>query len=223
MDKATLTLGDNQRVDLSQTVIVLTSNLGAIEITELMGGGIGFVRQPPTTEIDNKVERTAVEAAKRKFSPEFMNRIDKLVVFHSLRSEHLNAILEIELEAVQQRILNNRDNQFLIRVTSPAREYLLREGTDLKYGARHLKRAIERHVVCPIANLLTTKQLRQSDILTIDWNDAEQRLVFMKGEETAMLVMPEQTDVQIQAAQTKSGRTIEFPVVRARGASSWKD
>src|SRR5713101_6329334 len=85
LDKATLTLGDNRRVDLSQTVIYMTSNLGSAEITELMTGGMGFVRpnEKPTTGLDEKVERTAMEAARRTFSPEFMNRLDELVVFHS--------------------------------------------------------------------------------------------------------------------------------------------
>src|SRR5438552_8937900 len=87
LDKATLTLRDNRRVDLSQTVIFLTSNLGGGEITELMSGGMGFIqpKDKPITGLDEKVERTAVEAARRKFSPEFMNRLDKVVVFHPLQ------------------------------------------------------------------------------------------------------------------------------------------
>ena len=87
LDKATLTLGDNRRVDLSRTVIFLTSNLGGGEITELMGGGYGFIKSDdkPKDNLDVKVERTAVEAARRKFSPEFMNRLDKVVVFHPLQ------------------------------------------------------------------------------------------------------------------------------------------
>src|ERR1700680_2334650 len=93
LDKATLTLGDNRKVDLSQTVIFLTSNLGGGEITELMHGGMGFVQpgDTPAAGLDQKVERTAVEAARRKFSPEFMNRLDKVGVFHSLQGgrEHV--------------------------------------------------------------------------------------------------------------------------------------
>src|SRR3989449_3371505 len=89
LDKATLTLGDNRRVDLSQTVIFLTSNLGVGEITELMQGGMGFVQptEKPAAGLDVKVARTAVEAARRNFSPEFMNRLDKIVVFHPLNRE----------------------------------------------------------------------------------------------------------------------------------------
>src|SRR6184192_2704436 len=87
LDKATLTLGDNRKVDLSQTVIFLTSNLGGGEISEMIQGGMGFIQpaDKPAAGFDQKVERTAVEAARRKFSPEFMNRLDKVVVFH--RSE----------------------------------------------------------------------------------------------------------------------------------------
>ena len=94
LDKATLTLGDNRRVDLSQTMIFMTSNLGGGEITELMTGGMGFaplLRPETQAGLDEKVERTASEAAKRKFAPEFMNRIDKVVVFHPLRSRAARA------------------------------------------------------------------------------------------------------------------------------------
>src|SRR5579871_5211185 len=148
LDKATLTLGDNRRVDLSQTVIFMTSNLGGGEITELMTGGMGFIQPKDKVEekLDEKVKRTAQEAAKKKFSPEFMNRLDKVVVFHPLRMEQLEQILEIELGMVQQRVLDTGRGQFLFRATSSAKTFLLQEGTDIKYGARHLKRAIEKFV-----------------------------------------------------------------------------
>src|SRR3984893_3091970 len=147
LDKATLTLGDNRRVDLSQCIIILTSNLGASEMTNLVEGGLGFA--PKVVEIngsfDDKIQRTAVEAARRKFTPEFMNRIDKTVVFKTLRDEHLSQILDIELGMVQQRVLMAAGtNQFVFNCTAPVKEFLLKEGTDPRYGARHLKRAIER-------------------------------------------------------------------------------
>ena len=192
LDKATLTLGDNRRVDLSQTMIFMTSNLGGGEITELMTGGLGFapiVRPESRVGLDEKVERTASEAAKRKFAPEFMNRIDKVVVFHPLRSQQLEQILEIELGMVQQRVLETAKGRFLFRVTQAAREFLLREGTDLKYGARHLKRAIERHVVYPLASLLATNQVTLGDVISIDWNGGENGLTFLKEAEGALVPM----------------------------------
>ncbi len=100
LDKATLTLGDNRRVDFSHSIVIMTSNLGAREMSEMLSGGIGFAPkgQVIDNEVDQKIYRTAVEAARRKFSPEFMNRIDKVVVFRSLRDSHLRQILEIGTE-----------------------------------------------------------------------------------------------------------------------------
>src|SRR6266850_8331026 len=131
LDKATLTLGDNRRVDLSQTVIFLTSNLGGGEITELMQGGMGFIqpKDKPVTDLDQKVERTAVDAARRKFSPEFMNRLDKVVVFHPLKREQLEEVLEIELGQVRKRVSDSMTSPFLFRITSEGRQFLLQEGT----------------------------------------------------------------------------------------------
>ncbi len=214
LDKATLTLGDNRRVDLSQTVIFMTSNLGGGEITELMTGGMGFVQpvDKPADGLDVKVERTATEAAKRKFSPEFMNRIDKVVVFHPLRREQLEQILEIELGMVQQRVLETGRGRFLFRVTPEARQFLLREGTDLKYGARHLKRAIERHVVYPLANLLATEQVKLGDLLCIHWDGDEGSLVFEREGEGAVVPVPAvMPQVAARAVSASGGRAVEVP------------
>ena len=190
LDKATLMLGDNRRVDLSQTMIFMTSNLGGGEITELMTGGMGFASTVPADSkprLDEKVEKTAAEAAKRKFAPEFMNRIDKTIVFHPLRSEQLEQILEIELGMLQQRVLETAKGRFLFRVMPAARKFLLHEGTDMKYGARHLKRAIERHVVYPLASLLATEQVSLGDVISIDWDGVEPGLKFSKDRKSTRL------------------------------------
>jgi ATP-dependent Clp protease ATP-binding subunit ClpB len=214
LDKATLTLGDNRRVDLSQTVIFMTSNLGGGEITELMTGGMGFIQpgDKPVSGLDGKVERTAVEAARRKFSPEFMNRLDKVVVFHPLHREQLQEVLEIELGQVQQRVLETARGQFLFRVTSAAREFLLQEGTDQRYGARHLKRAIERHIVYPLANLLATEQVHLGDLICIDFNKKQNCLTFVReGENLAMPVRRPEPAPVARAAQAKSSKSVEAP------------
>jgi ATP-dependent Clp protease ATP-binding subunit ClpA len=214
LDKATLTLGDNRRVDLSQTVIFMTSNLGGGEITELMEGGMGFVqpKDKPIAGLDEKVQRTAVEAARRKFSPEFMNRLDKVVVFHPLHRDQLEEVLEIELGQVQQRVLETARGQFLFRVTSAAREFLLTEGTDQRYGARHLKRAIERNIVYPLANLLATEQVHIGDLICIDFNKKESCLTFTReGENLTMPVRRQEPVTLLRASQAKSGKTVETP------------
>ena len=220
LDKATLTLGDNRRVDLSQTMIFLTSNLGGGEITELMTGGLGFapeVKPEMRIGLDEKVQRTASEAAKRKFAPEFMNRIDKTVVFHPLRSEQLEQILEIELGMVQQRVLETAKGRFLFRVTPPAREFLLREGTDLKYGARHLKRAIERYLVYPLASLLATEQVHLGDMISVNWNGSENGLMFLKEAEGALVPMdsPVPGAMVEAAAASGDGRHVMAPAATA--------
>src|SRR6202790_1581401 len=217
LDKATLTLGDNRRVDLSQTVIFLTSNLGGGEITELMGGGYGFIKADdiPADNLDEKVLRTAIEAARRKFSPEFMNRLAKIRGFHPLPRKQLEQVLDIELAMVQQRVLETAKGQFLFRVTSQGRDFLLQEGTDQRYGARHLKRSIERHVVYPMANLLATDQVRLGDMICIDWEPSDDHLHFVReGENVAIPVRRPDPAIATKAAQARGGRPVEAPGVQ---------
>jgi len=189
LDKATLTLGDNRRVDLSQCIIIMTSNLGSTEMSNLVDGGLGFAQKAKQVDasLDEKIDRTAVDAARRKFTPEFMNRIDKVVVFKTLRPEHLEQILEIELGMVQQRVLMaSAANQFVFNCTDRVKGFLLQEGTDSKYGARHLKRAIERHLVFPLANLVATGQVKLGDFVRVDLN-GDNSLTFVKEAENAMV------------------------------------
>src|SRR3989442_2016379 len=209
-----LTGGDNRRVDLAQTVIFLTSNLGGCEISEVMQGGMGFIqpKDKPADALDEKVERTAVGAARRKFSPEFMNRLDKVVVFHSLRREQLEKVLEIELGQVQQRVLETAKGQFLFRVTDTGRDFLLQEGTDQRYGARHLKRSIERHVVYPLANLLATDQVSLGDLVRIDWDESHKQLTFVREGEAALLQAAAQgAGRKASSAEPKAGKSVETP------------
>jgi ATP-dependent Clp protease ATP-binding subunit ClpB len=187
LDKATLTLGDNRRVDFSRTVIVMTSNLGAREISDLVKGKIGFsaARKPngmpeDANYLDEKIRRTAVQAASRNFSPEFMNRIDKVVVFHSLNEEHLRQILELELRALQDRIMSSANTKFVFQCSGAVKEMLLREGIDYKYGARHLKRSIDRLLLLPLSNLVATEQVTSGDAVYVDLNDSGSDVEFSK-------------------------------------------
>jgi ATP-dependent Clp protease ATP-binding subunit ClpB len=190
LDKATLTLGDNRRVDLSKSLVFLTSNLGAREIARLMSGGLGYTRgtEEDDEELEQKIYRTALAAAQRKFSPEFMNRIDKVIVFRTLKREHLEEILDIELERVQERLMSPAvTGKFVFACTPSTRDFLIHEGTDLKFGARHLKRSIERHLVFPVSNLLTTGQLELGDMVTIDYDPKSSRLTFTKEDRNVLL------------------------------------
>jgi ATP-dependent Clp protease ATP-binding subunit ClpB len=187
LDKATLTLGDNRRVDFSRSLIIMTSNLGAREISELIEGRIGFTapQEPKNLEkiqiaIDEKIQRTAIQAASRNFSPEFMNRIDKVVVFHSLNEPHLRQILDLELRSLQERILRSSRTKFFINCSDSVKEMLLREGMDSRYGARHLKRSIERLLVMPMSNLVASGQVCLGDSIYADLDHSGSDISFAR-------------------------------------------
>jgi ATP-dependent Clp protease ATP-binding subunit ClpB len=189
LDKATLTLGDNRRVDFSRSMIFMTSNVGASEMGLLMQPRIGFAvadagqarLEAVDEELTGKISRVGLEACRRKFTPEFMNRIDRTVVFRPLGRTELRRILSIELNTVQQRIMGATSAQpWVFSVSEAGKEYLLREGADLKYGARHLKRSLERHVVNPLSNLIATGQVRGGDLVLVDFDEQLDTLTFSK-------------------------------------------
>src|SRR3954470_374684 len=209
LDKATLTLGDNRRVDFSKTMVIMTSNLGAREMSELISGGIGFApgkgsKNSNDTEVDQKIYRTAVEAARRKFSPEFMNRIDKVVVFRSLKEHHLRAILDLELQSVQERIMMSAGTKFVFQCSEDAKDMLLQEGIDYKYGARHLKRAVERFLVYPLSNLVATGQIGLGDLVNVDFDESHKRLTFSKRSGGALIHDVPPPRMEIEAVESLS-------------------
>ena len=201
LDKATLTLGDNRRVDFSHAVVIMTSNLGAREMSELISGGIGFTQGKRTKsdteiDVDQQICRTAVEAARRKFSPEFMNRIDKMVVFRSLKESHLRQILDLELNAVQERVMNFAGTKFAFKCSEGAKEVLLREGLDSRYGARHLKRSVERLLVSPLSNLVASEQVMFGDLIYVDLNPETGEFTFAKRFDSARIVEAMELEVE---------------------------
>jgi ATP-dependent Clp protease ATP-binding subunit ClpA len=120
-----------------------------------------------------------IAAARRKFTPEFINRLDKIVVFKPLGQEELRTIVDIELETLKERILNaTAGRPFAISITDSAREFLLTEGTDPRYGARHLKRAIDRLLVQPLSNLMASGQIRRGDYIRVSHSKGSSSLIF---------------------------------------------
>jgi ATP-dependent Clp protease ATP-binding subunit ClpB len=226
LDKATLTLGDNRRVDFSRAMIFMTSNLGATEMGSILRPNLGFAtseveRQRAEGKVDeslnDKIARAGVEAARRKFTPEFMNRIDKTVVFRPLGSDELHRILNIELNLLQQRIFNSASTTpFVFNVMPEAKDYLLREGTDLKYGARHLKRAIDRSLVHPMSNLIASDQIRGGDLIQVDLDTELGCLAFTRQAEDmpayAMIQMVD-TSFAPQSSVATASTEIEYPRV----------
>lgn len=223
LDKATLTLGDNRRVDFSRAMVIMTSNLGAREMSELISGGIGFApgkgaKNPNDTDVDQKIYRTAVEAARRKFSPEFMNRIDKVVVFRSLKEHHLRQILDLELQAVQDRIMQSAGTKFVFQCSETAKDNLLKEGLDFKYGARHLKRSVERFLVYPLSNLVATGQIGLGDLVNVDVDENTRKLVFSKRSGGALIQDMPQPKMEAEAAESLSGG-VGLPIPQATKAA----
>lgn len=168
LDKAALTLGDSRKVDFSNCIIFMTSNLGARDMTRIVGDRMGFAPRTLNADIDTKLSSIALAAAKRNFTPEFMNRIDNTVVFHSLQPEHLTKIVHLELRAVQERILGANCPTFILEWTPAAVDFLIQHGTSREYGAREIKRAIEKHVVQPLTDILLGPGVDNADTLTLD-------------------------------------------------------
>jgi ATP-dependent Clp protease ATP-binding subunit ClpB len=222
LDKGTLTLGDNRKVDFSRALIFMTSNLGASEMSALMNPRLGFnagetSRQSQTgtmyDKLSAKIGRSGIDAARRKFTPEFINRLDKIVTFKPLGTAELKKILDIELNMVQQRIFNTApEKSFVFKASDGAKEYLLQEGTDLKYGARHLKRAIERLLVQPMSNLIATDQVRGGDCVFVDFDADRKIMTFVKeAEGLAVHAMADLVDrsISIPAFAMANGAFIE--------------
>jgi len=232
LDKATLTLGDNRRVDFSRALIFMTSNLGASEMNSIMRPNLGFAAGEAEAQyangicddkLNDKIARAGVEAARRKFTPEFMNRIDKTVVFKPLGEPELRKILSLELNIVQQRIFSSANGApFVFSLTDSAKDYLLREGTDLKYGARHLKRAIDRSLVHPLSNLIATEQVRGGDLIRVDFDDELHRLTFFKeAEDMPAYAMVQMVDTSIAPplGAYSAGAAVDPPrAANARGS-----
>ena len=218
LDRATLTLGDNRRVDFSRTMIFLTSNLGASQMSSILRPNLGFAAHEASRDLEagqmngdltDKISRAGIEAARRKFTPEFMNRLDKIVVFHPLGQAELRKVLDIELRLLQQRIFDSvGPNYFVFTTATSAKEHLLEEGTDLKYGARHLRRAIERLVVQPLSNLVATSQVRNGDLVRIEYDSGSREFTFHKEAE----------GMEFQAMAEKAGVPLTFPAAAASGA-----
>jgi len=219
LDKATLTLGDNRRVDFGRAMIFMTSNLGATEMGSILRPNLGFAcseieRQHALGQVDagitDKISRAGLEAARKKFTPEFINRIDKTVVFKPLGECELRKILGLELNILQQRIFNSPSGApFVFSVTDAARDQLLRDGTDMKYGARHLKRAIDRTLVHPLSNLIATDQIRGGDLIRVDYDTAQSRMTFFKeAEDMPAYAMVQMVDVSLSPPMTMSAGAV---------------
>lgn len=173
LDKASLTLGNNERVDFSRCIIGMTSNLGAKDLVESVQ--FGFVKEALSAQKKNDI---GMGAARKKFSPEFFNRLDRVITFGTLGPNELRVILGLEMLKVQERV-NGVFPFVRIFYTRRMETFLVAEGTDPRYGARPLKRAIQRHVVMPLSGVLSSGQILQRPTsILIDYNETEGQVFF---------------------------------------------
>ncbi len=192
LDTGVLGLGDGTEMVFSNTIIVFTSNLGARQMSENISKSIGFVSPKNELasnkrELENKNYEIAKLAAKKHFSPEFINRLDRIAVFQSLSHEDLRQVLQLEISHFQARVAGFEKNAFTLSCSKEALEFILREGTDLQFGARKLKRAIAEHLIDPLNSMVDTRQIRDSDRIIVDFCPVLRSLVFDRDAQTMLV------------------------------------
>lgn len=163
LDDGHLTLGNNKEVDFTRSIIILTSNVGSMEMSKMIDGRLGF--GGGEVEIDDDIHKEAIKAAESVFPFEFLNRFDSITVFESLKEEDLYRILDIYIDDLHRRVMTT-ETPFLLELSNSVRRFLVKEGYDPQYGARPLKRIVEKHIITPLSNLLSTAQVRKGDFIT---------------------------------------------------------
>jgi ATP-dependent Clp protease ATP-binding subunit ClpB len=190
LDKGKLTTATGDVIDFTRCVIIMTSNLGSKELSSLIDSRMGFAVRTDQTK-SGDIVKVSMDAARRHFRPEFFNRIDHVITFKSLDHEAMRKILSIELGQVQKRILSSPSHHKFIFTCSPdVEEFLINEGTDRRYGARHLKRAIEKYVVEPLAGLVMSGQVTLGDLVRL----------YMKNNQILFEKIPSETIAELPEA-----------------------
>ncbi|MDA0912597.1 MAG: ATP-dependent Clp protease ATP-binding subunit [Bacteroidetes bacterium] len=189
LDDGQMTDSLGRKIDFRNTIIIMTSNIGARQLAEF-GTGVGFGTAAQKENEHANRDSVIQTALKRAFSPEFLNRIDDVVLFKSLDIEHIHQIIDLELKALVDRI---EGLGYGIEITKKAKDFLVEEGYDEKYGARPLKRAIQKHIEDPFAEEIINSQIQEGDLLKADFKKGEKalKISIVKG---GFLSMPEGAD-----------------------------
>jgi ATP-dependent Clp protease ATP-binding subunit ClpA len=171
LDKGKLTSGKNESIDMTQTVVVMTSNLGSKAIRKhLTQQTMGFIKTKTEEDQDDAIYQVGKSAVEHFFSPEFFNRVDRMVVFRPLNDVALRRVLECELKYVQDDLL--RANKFIgLEVSERCKDFLIKEGTNREYGARELKRAVQRHLMTKVRRAIASDQAASKDVIVADYEN----------------------------------------------------
>jgi ATP-dependent Clp protease ATP-binding subunit ClpB len=171
LDDGRLTDGKGRTIDFKNSVVIMTSNLGSAYLADLDEGGV-----------DEGVRRQVMDALRAHFRPEFINRVDEIIVFHPLSREQMKTIIDIQVKGLLKRL---DERKIFVTLTDTAKEWLVREGYDPAYGARPLKRAIQRHILDPLAMRVLEAEFREGDLVQVDAGPAG--LLFAKQQAGAVV------------------------------------
>ena len=186
LDDGQLTDSLGRKVDFRNTVIIMTSNIGARQLAEF-GTGVGFGTAAKQANVNSDRDSVIQTALKRAFAPEFLNRIDDVVLFKSLKREHIHSIINLELDALKKRVV---ELGYDLEITAAAADFIVDKGYDEKYGARPLKRAIQKYLEDPFAEEIINSEVQEGDLLRADFekDSTELTISVIKG---GLLEMPE--------------------------------
>jgi ATP-dependent Clp protease ATP-binding subunit ClpC len=176
LDEGSLTDSLGRKVDFKNTVIIMTSNLGARQVKDF-GNGVGFGTESMKSQESKNIKNTIEKSLKKAFSPEFLNRVDEIVIFNSLEKEDLKKIISIELDKLKNRL---KDLGYSLKISSKALSFLCEKGFDKKYGARPLKRAIQNHVEDLIAEEIVKSKIKEGSSIKIDHDSKSLKLKIIK-------------------------------------------
>lgn len=161
-----------RKVDFRNTIIILTSNIGSRQLKEF-GDGVGFGTAAKMNSADERAKSTLQNALKKTFAPEFLNRIDDVIIFNALEKEDILRIIDIELSKLYGLV---RDMGYEVELSQEAKEFVAEKGFDKDYGARPLKRAIQKYIEDPMAEKIINAEIKEGDALLVVLNEAKDGL-----------------------------------------------
>ena len=170
LDDGHMTDGLGRKIDFKNTIIIMTSNIGARQLQDF-GTGVGFGTSAKKDQVEENAQKVIHNALKKAFSPEFLNRIDDMIIFNPLSKENIHSIIDIELEKLYKRI---KDLGYEFKITDDAKDYIADKGYDEKFGARPLNRAIQKHIEDPLAESIINASLESGDTISIGLNKAKE-------------------------------------------------
>jgi ATP-dependent Clp protease ATP-binding subunit ClpC len=188
LDEGQLTDSLGRRVDFRNTIVILTSNIGTRQIAEF-GHGIGFDTSAKKSTRDEQTRSILQKALQKTFAPEFLNRIDDVIMFNSLGKEEINKIIDLELKGLYDRV---NSLGFHLKIATAARDYIAERGFDANYGARPLKRAIQKYLEDPMAEVLIKANLREGDWIVVSFNSTKSEIKIKIQKKK--IELPEKTD-----------------------------